>query len=214
LLEACDLFGIPPHMTAERKTYMRDLILSNTGYTEAQWREINIYNRDDVLLDMPLFNALAPTIDLPAALFRGRYTKAVVDMEHNGIPVDVEYLHELEANWRALRMFYIRRDDEFGLYDEDGSFCTDRMEDLVKAKGWTTWPRTDTGKLELRSRTIGKQAKHHPELRKLQKLRDTIAELRLGAFLNTVGEDGCSRIAIMPLWTRTGRNQPSARDKA
>ena len=71
-----------------------------------------------------------------------------------------------------------------------------------------------TGKLELRSRTIGKQARQHPELRTLQKLRDTIAELRLGAFLNTVGADGCSRIAIMPLWTRTGRNQPSARDKA
>ena len=88
------------------------------------------------------------------------------------------------------------------------------MENLVQAKGWTTWPRTITGKLELKSTTIGKQAKHHPELRKLQKLRDTIAELRLGAFLNTIGEDGCSRIAIMPLWTRTGRNQPSARDKA
>ena len=87
------------------------------------------------------------------------------------------------------------------------------MENLVQAKGWTTWPRTITGKLELKSTTIGKQAKHHPELRKLQKLRDTIAELRLGAFLNTIGEDGCSRIAIMPLWTRTGRNQPSARDR-
>ena len=117
---------------------------------------------------------IAPTIDLPAALFRGRYAKPVVEMEHNGIPVDVEYLHdELEANWQALRMFYIRRDDEFGLYDDDGSFCTDRMEDLVKAKGWTTWPRTATGRLELKSRTIGKQARHHPELRKLQKLRDT-----------------------------------------
>ena len=125
-------------------------------------------------------------------------------MEHNGIPIDVEYLHELEANWQALRLFYIRRDDEFGLYEEDGSFCTDGMEVLVQAKGWATWPRTITGKLELKSTTIGKQAKHHPELRKLQKLRDTIAELRLGAFLNTIGEDGCSRIAIMPLWTRTG----------
>jgi hypothetical protein len=214
LLEACELFGIPPCMTSERKAYMRNLILSNTDYTEEQWREIEDYNRDDVLLSMPLLRALAPTIDLPAALFRGRYAKAVVDMEHNGLPVDVDYLAELKAQWQTLRMFYIRRDDEFGLYDEKGSFCTDRMEDLVEAKGWTTWPRTDTGRLELKSIIIGKQAKHHPELRKLQKLRDTIAELRLGAFLNTIGEDGCSRIALMPLWTRTGRNQPSARDKA
>jgi hypothetical protein len=214
LIGACDLFGIPHSMTTEHKDRMRDLILENSNYTEAQWREIEDYNRNDVLLSMPLLGALAPTIDLPAALFRGRYARAVVEMENNGIPINVEYLHELEANWQTLRMFYIRRDDEFGLYDEDGSFCTDRMEDLVKAKGWTTWPRTDTGRLELKSITIGKQAKHHPELRKLQKLRDTIAELRLGAFLNTIGDDGCSRIAIMPLWTRTGRNQPSARDKA
>ena len=46
---------------------------------------------------MPLLRSLAPTIDLPAALFRGRYAKAVVDMEHNGIPVYVEYLHELAS---------------------------------------------------------------------------------------------------------------------
>jgi hypothetical protein len=214
LLAACDLFGITHSMTAGRKDYMRDLILNNTDYTETQWREIEDYNRDDMLHSMLLCKALAPTIDLPAALFRGRYAKVVVDMEYTGIPIAVDYLTELQDQWQALRMFYIRRDDEFGLYDETGSFRTDRMEDLVKAKDWTTWPRTDTGKLDLKSRTIGKQARHHPELRPLQKLRDTVAELRLGAFLNTIGDDGCSRITLMPLWTRTGRNQPSARDKA
>jgi hypothetical protein len=98
-------------------------------------------NQRDVAQEAALLSKIAPTIDLPAALFRGRYAKPVVEMEHNGIPVDVEFLHnELEANWPALRMFYIRRDDEFGLYDDNGSFCTNRMEDLVKAKGWTTWP--------------------------------------------------------------------------
>jgi hypothetical protein len=214
LLSACDLFGIPHSMTTEHKDHMRDLILENSNYTEAQWREIADYNRDDVLHSMPLLKALAPTIDLPAALFRGRYAKAVVDMEHNGIPIAVDYLAELQDQWQALRMFYIRRDDEFNLYDDIGSFREDRMEALIKAREWTTWPRTVTGKPELKSRTIGKQAKHHPELRPLQKLRDTVSELRLGAFINTVGEDGYSRIAIMPFWTRSGRNQPQGRDKA
>jgi hypothetical protein len=213
LVEACELFGIP-HIDAADKARIVNTILTKDEYSPEEWREIVSMNQRDVEQEAALFNKIAHTIDLPAALFRGRYAKAVVDMEHNGIPIDVEYLHELEANWQALRLFYIHRDDEFGLYEEDGSFCTDGMENLVQAKGWTTWPRTITGKLELKSTTIGKQAKHHPELRKLQKLRDTIAELRLGAFLNTIGEDGCSRIAIMPLWTRTGRNQPSARDKA
>jgi hypothetical protein len=213
LVEACELFGIP-HIDVADKARIINTILTKDEYSPEEWRKIVSMNQRDVEQEAALFDKIAQTIDLPAALFRGRYAKAVVDMEHNGIPIDVEYLHELEANWQALRLFYIRRDDEFGLYEEDGSFCTDGMEVLVQAKGWATWPRTITGKLELKSITIGKQAKHHTELRKLQKLRDTIAELRLGAFLNTIGEDGCSRIAIMPLWTRTGRNQPSARDKA
>ena len=110
-------------------------------------------NQRDVEQEAALFNKIAHTIDLPAALFRGRYAKAVVDMEHNGIPIDVEYLHELEANWQALRLFYIHRDDEFGLYEEDGSFCTDGMENLVQAKGWTTWPH--------HHRQAGAQEHHH-----------------------------------------------------
>src|SRR5262245_51302600 len=80
LLEACDLFGIS-HMPAERKAHMIDLIVNNSEHTEQQWREIEDYNRDDVLLTIPLLETLAPTIDLPAALFRGRYAKAVTDME-------------------------------------------------------------------------------------------------------------------------------------
>jgi DNA polymerase I len=46
------------------------------------------------------------------------------------------------------------------------------------------------------------------------RLRDQIAELRLGAFLNTIGADGFSRCPIMPFWARSGRNTPSGRDLA
>ena len=212
LLEACDLFDIP-HMGKEHKAHVRDLILNNTEYTEEQWREIDAYNQDDVLLDTPLLKAIAPTIDMPAALFRGRYAAAVADWELRGIPVDVPYVRNLEACWQTLRMFYIQRDDQFGLYDEAGSFREERLEALVKARNWTTWPRTPTGRLELKGKTLGKQCKRYPELRPLQKLRDQIAELRLGAFVNTIGADGASHISIMPHWTRSGRNQPMGRDK-
>jgi DNA polymerase-1 len=211
LLEACDLFDIP-HMSAEHKKHVREIIVGNDNYTTEQWREIDDYNRDDVLLAIPLLAALAPTIDMPAALFRGRYAKAVATMESRGIPIDAVYLAALEAQWQALRLFYIRRDDHFGLYDAAGSFREERFEALIRDQAWT-WPRTVTGKPELKGRTIGKQCKHHPELKPLQKLRDQIAELRLGRFLNTIGTDGRSRCPIMPLWTRSGRNQPQGRDK-
>jgi hypothetical protein len=212
LLEACELFGIS-HMSVEHKTYMRDLILSNAEYTEEQWRKIEDYNRDDVLRTIPLLECLAPNIDVPAALFRGRYSKVVAaNMEPNGIPVDVGYLATLKEQWQPLRMFYIRRDDLFGLYDETGSFHEDRLADLIEVHGWN-WPRTPTGRPKLKGLTLAKQCRRYPELIPLQRLRDQIAELRLGAFLNTIGADGSSRCPIMPFWTRSGRNQPQGRDK-
>jgi DNA polymerase I len=200
-------------MSAEYKERMRDLILSKGEYTEEEWRAIEDYNKDDVLCDIPLLQALAPTLDVPAALFRGRYLKAVAAMELRGLPVDTGYLHELDANWHALRMHYIERDDDLDMYRSDGSFDESRLAALIEARGWVTWPRTATGKPELRGRTLGKMAKRYPELKLLQRLRDQIAELRLGAFLNTIGADGHSRCPLMPFWTRSGRNQPQARDK-
>ena len=109
--------------------------------------------------------------------------------------------------------FFIRRDDAFGLYDDSGSSGKIGFRTLADGKGWgTSWPRTNTGKLAL---TAGRSASRPsaPELKPLQHLRDQIAELRLGRFLNTIGADGYSRCPIMPFWTRSGRNQPSGRDK-
>ena len=213
LLEACDLFTIP-HMPKDHKKHLRDLILNNETYSDEQWRDIADYNRDDVLLTIPLLEAIAPTIDVPAALFRGRYATAVVDMEVRGIPISMPHLAALRNQWQPLRLFFIRRDDAFGLYDDAGSFKEDRFQALADSRGWgTNWPRTNTGKLALTTKILGKQAKQHPELKPVQHLRDQIAELRLGRFLNTVGADGYSRCPIMPFWTRSGRNQPSGRDK-
>jgi hypothetical protein len=210
LLEACELFGVP-HVAKEYKAAMRDLILSKTEYTDEEQGQINLYNRGDVEENILLLKAIAPTIDVPAALFRGRYLKAVSAMELRGIPVDTDYLRELEANWQALRRYYIGRDDTFGLYDGDGSFCEARLEELIEQRGWV-WPRTVTGKPELRAKTFGKMVKRYSELKPLQRLRDQIAELRLGKFLNSIGVDGASHCPIMPFWTKSGRNQPQGRD--
>jgi hypothetical protein len=211
ILETAELFGLP-HMAPAEKERMRDLILNNTTYTPEQEREIADYNKEDVVLDTQLLPILAPTINMGAALFRGRFSKAVVGWERAGLPVDADYVGELAAQWHALRMHYIRRDDHLGLYDENGTFCEDRFAALITERRWT-WPRTPTGRYELKAATIGKQARRRPELQRLQHLRDQIAELRLGAFVNTIGADGRSRIATMPCWTATGRNQPSEREK-
>ena len=53
VLESCDLFGIP-RMDAANKDEMRRLILETEHYTEEQWFTIENYNKEDVLLDIPL----------------------------------------------------------------------------------------------------------------------------------------------------------------
>jgi hypothetical protein len=212
LLESCDMYGIP-HMPKSRKDEMRDLILNNKHYTEEQWARIRDYNADDVVADISLFLIHAEHMDVPMALFRGRYLKAVAAMEARGIPIDAEYLEELKALWRPLRMHFIKRDDHLLLWDDEGSFHKDRLEELIDARGWF-WPRTETGQISTDAKTLGRMAARHGELKAFQRLHDQIAELRLGAFLKTVGADGASRCPIKPFWTRSGRNQPSSRDLA
>ena len=47
------------------------------------------YCRSDVVALGALLPVMAPTIDLPRALLRGRYTAVVARMEREGIPIDV-----------------------------------------------------------------------------------------------------------------------------
>jgi DNA polymerase I len=213
LLEACDLFAIE-HMDKERKDAVRDLIREKapSEYTSAEWALIEDYNAEDVETDIKLFLAEAATIDLAPALFRGQYSKTVACMEHVGVSVDAGYVGELSAAWPDLRMHYIHKLDSLRLYDDEGHFCEDRMAALIEAREWF-WPvKPKSGKYALDARTFGQMTAKHPELKRTQQLRDQIAELRLGAFVNTIGADGHSRCPLMPWWTRTSRNQPSGRD--
>jgi hypothetical protein len=113
--------------------------------------------------------------------------------------------------WDELKLHYIKRDDEFGLYD-GLKFNETRLWDLVDARGWD-WPRTPTGRLKIDNKTLRRQAQHYPVLRKFMLLREQIAELRLNSLANTVGPNSFSRCPLLPFWTKTGRNQPSAKDK-
>jgi len=210
LLDTLKLHGLPAR-PQEHKDRIRNMVLDNEDYTPEQRREIQDYNKEDVDDTIALLEVLAPTIDIDRALFRGRYMAAVTRLERVGLPVDSDYLNELVMMWDAIRLHYIQRDDEFHLYD-GANFVEARLWDLIEAKGWD-WPRTKTGRYELTKKTIGKEAARYPELKSLARLRDQIAELRINKLANTVGPDGFSRCPLLPFWTTTGRNQPSAKDK-
>ena len=190
---------------------MRDVILNHTEYSEQQRHEIQSYNREDVEDTAALLKIMAPTIDLPRALLRGRYMGAAARMEHVGIPIDCTGLDRIMENWDGIKRYYIRRDDEFGLFDEDAHFSEQRFHTLVRSRGWD-WPLTPSGKLGTSAKVLGKQALRYPEILKTAQLISTITSLRISSLANTIGADGHSHCPLLPFWTTTGRNQPSGRD--
>lgn len=208
LLDALELYGLEG-VSRAYKAHWRNLILSKSDYTEAEWLGIETYNRTDVDETIALLKKLGPSIDLPRALLRGKYMGAVARVV--GLPIDVDYFADLLGAFEAIKLYYIERDDHLHLY-EGTTFCEERLWKLIETRGWD-WPRTSTGRYELKKATIGKQAGRYPELKPLARLRDQIAELELNKLANTIGEDGFSRCPLLPFWTKTGRNQPSAEDK-
>jgi DNA polymerase-1 len=211
LLAALELHGLTG-MSSEEKKDMRQVILDHSDYSEQQRRDIQAYNRKDVEATLALLSIMAPSIDLPRALLRGRYMGAVARMERVGIPVDRDGLDRLLENWDAIKRFYIERDDDFELYDGDLSFSRARLQELVDVRGWD-WPRTPSGQLKLEAKTLGRQARRYPEFKKTAQLFQTIGSLKISSLANTIGADAYSRCPLLPFWTKTGRNQPSARDK-
>ena len=118
LPEALELFGLTPVMPVEEKDRMRDMILGHTDYTEEQWGEFRPYNVSTPPRRLTCEEALAPSLDLPRALFRGRYSgAAVARMEATGLPIDTVYQDCLLENEDRIKLYFIRRDDTFGLYE-------------------------------------------------------------------------------------------------
>jgi hypothetical protein len=172
---------------------------------------IEDYNRVDVEETLALIGPMAPAIDLPQALHRGRYMGAVARMEDTGLPVHRVRLGHLVDNWDPIKRFYIERDDDLDLW-EGLSFREWRLDALIRRRGWD-WPRTPTGRLCLDHKTLGRQARRYPALQNTVRLRGLTSELRVSALANTIGRDSRSRCSLKPFWTKTGRNQPSGRDQ-
>jgi hypothetical protein len=144
LPEALQLFGLEG-MSVETKEQMRDMILQNTDYTPQQKRDIQNYNRRDVVDSVALLKCLSPTIDLRYALMRGRFMAGAARTEWCGLPVDDVYLDQVLTNWEVLQLHYIAQLDNFGLYDGI-HFREARLQTLVDSRGWD-WSRTEHGRL-------------------------------------------------------------------
>jgi hypothetical protein len=212
LLEALAIFDLQG-IDAGEKEEMRNLILNNENYTPEQWLLIRNYNRSDDIATSALLDAVIDRLDMPRALHRGRYQKAVAIMETLGLPTGTASIAEIFDNWIPLQLDFILRYD-VGEFYNGSHFVERRLFDLVIQRGWEThWPLTPTLEFKTDNETLSRMAALHPELTALAKLRGQLNSFRMPQLVSSIGSDGYARCPLKPFATWTSRNQPSGRDR-
>jgi hypothetical protein len=205
LVGALALRGLA-HIDGGEKAAMRRLILDRTAWSAEEQAAILDYCATDVAALAALLPRMAPTIDCPRALLRGRYLSAVARMERAGVPVDAALHRHLADNWDAIKRRLIAEiDSGFGVY-EGTAFRAARFRSWLAAHD-IPWRVLPSGALALDETTFRDQALIWPELEPLHGLRTTLAELRLSGL--EIGADGRNRCLLSPFGTVTGRNAPS-----
>ena len=102
--------------SARIQVQMIDLILRGPPWTEEEWQAILDYCAGDVYALERLLPAMLPYIDLPRALFRGRYMGNLAVVESFGVPVDVPVLTCAE-HWTDIQDDLIAEiDADYGVF--------------------------------------------------------------------------------------------------
>jgi DNA polymerase I len=205
LVYALDRLGLDS-LDATEKQGMRDLAVRGSPYSDAERQALLDYCAADADALVRLLPRLLPRLDMPRAVLRGRFMKAVAHMEHNGIPVDVPALALLGEHWEGLQDDMVRRvDAAFGVY-EGVHFRAGRFARWL-ARHNVPWPRLPSGELALDDDTFKDMAECYPALQPLRQLRQALAMLHLADL--PVGPDGRNRCLMSPFGTITGRCAPS-----
>ena len=198
-------FGLP-NIGGEQKNEMRDLVLTGGPWSKFEKGAILEYCESDVVALSGLLNVMERHIDLPRALLRGRYMKAVSRIQMNGIPIDEEIYVALLNQWNQIQDLLIAEiDQDYGVY-EGRTFKASSWEAYLISNE-IPWPRLESGRLDLRDDTFRVMARMHQKVAPIRELRSSLSEMRL-ANLN-VGDDSRNRCLLSPFRARTGRNQPS-----
>jgi DNA polymerase-1 len=102
LVAALTYFGLDS-VGSQEKDDLRLLALRGGPWSEEEREALLDYCEGDIVALERLLPAMAPRIDLPRALLRGRYMAAAAAMEWNGTPIDVPTLEVLRENWRISK---------------------------------------------------------------------------------------------------------------
>ena len=135
LLDAAAMRGLPA-MAAATKEANRRLVMDRWAWSEQEVATILAYCRDDVVLTTRLLERMAPAIDYPRALLRGRYMTAVARMERAGVPIDTELHGRLAARWEPLKARLIERSTRISAYTR-GPSSRVTVSPLTRQSGMT-----------------------------------------------------------------------------
>jgi hypothetical protein len=210
LIDALRFYGV--EVSEQDEAHKREMQLraaQGEPFTADEWRALIAYCGEDVSLLARLFRAMRDRINLPAALVRGRYTTAIGQQMHRGIPVDRDPLERfLEARPRLRQQLIDEVPSAAPLYPA-GRFCEARLDDWCEGEE-IGWPRRGDGRPELRRDTMSRVAALEPRVGPLASLRSRLAKLEDVSI--TIRSDDRIRPNYMPMRTRTGRNRPKASD--
>jgi len=196
-----------PAMEGAEKTAMRNLAIRGGPFTAEERQALLDYCAEDVYALERLLPRMLTRLDLPRALLRGRYGRAVAAMEDRGIPIDVPIFEHLRAHWQDIQAVLVAEvDARYGVF-EGTTFKRDKFADWLVANN-IPWPRLQSGQLDMRDDTFRSMAKAFPVIAELRETRAALGKMRLFDDL-AIGPDGRNRTGIMPFRARTGRNQPS-----
>lgn len=205
LLGALGYFGLPA-IGAEQKEAMRTLALRGGPWTAEERTALLAYCETDVIALAQLLPQMMPGLDLPRALNRGRYMKAVARMERTGVPVNTEDLKRLRSRWGAIAERLIQKVDQgFGVF-EGRTFKRERWRRWTEVHG-IAWPELLSGAQALDADTFRDMARIHREVSDMKELRASLSQMRLADL--AVGADGRNRTMLSAFRAKTGRNQPS-----
>ena len=198
-----------PSIGAEQKSATIELITSKRVFSDGEHQTILDYCESDVDALHALLPAMAPTLELPQALRRGRYMAAAARIEAVGIPIDVDLHAELVREWGPLKHSLVATVGvQYGDVYDGLSFRSERFRAYLTAQGILPhWPTDLDGKLLLDDQTFRDMAQFYPGLQPLHELRSTLGRLRLTGL--EIGSDRRNRVMLSPFSSRTGRNQPS-----
>jgi hypothetical protein len=193
-------------LDAAQKESMHKRAMRGGPWTESERRAMLTYCERDVNALDRLFPTMLPGLDLPRAVLRGRFIRAVAQMEWAGVPIDTETLSRLREGWEPIQDRLIESvDARFRVFDGQ-TFVAERWAGwLARAK--IPWPRHPSGALMLDNDTFREMGRTRPDIALMRELRYSLSQLRLEDL--AVGSDGRNRALLSPFGASSGRNTPS-----